>query len=144
MLKHGADLLVDRLDPERVISVVKGITKIRLRVGLDTQGKESALLLARTMEIQEEESQNRVRLVGLIGLLKELVKGVAYHSVPIKAFYKAPQVGDSLMIWLEGLLEQKKLASRDIEVAEGGLKGINAALDKLRDGSVNGPRIFVP
>ena len=36
------------------------------------------------------------------------------------------------------------MATPDIELAEGGLHGINAALDRLRDGSVNGPRIVVP
>lgn len=30
MLKHGADLLVDRLDPERAVSVAKGVTKGKL------------------------------------------------------------------------------------------------------------------
>jgi hypothetical protein len=35
------------------------------------------------------------------------------------------------MIWVVKLLEQRLLATPDIEVAEGGLEGINAALDKL-------------
>ena len=48
------------------------------------------------------------------------------------------------MIWLEMLLKQNMLSTPEIEIADGGLEGINAALDKLRDGSVNGPRIVVP
>jgi hypothetical protein len=90
------------------------------------------------------EGEKRAHLVGLTGLPKEPIEGVVYHSVPIKVFHEAPQVGEGLMIWLEKLLEQKLLATPDIEVAEGGLQGINAALDKLRDGTVNGPRIVVP
>ena len=42
------------------------------------------------------------------------------------------------------MVEQKLLATPDIEVADGGSQGIDAALDRLRDGSVNGPRIVVP
>lgn len=143
MLKHGADLLVDRVDPERAIQIVKAVTKGKLRFGLDTRGKESAGQLARAMH-QSPEGERRAHLVGLTGLPKEPIEGIVYHSVPIKAFHEAPQVGEGLMVWLEKLLEQKLLATPDIEVAEGGLQGINAALDKLRDGSVNGPRIVVP
>lgn len=142
MLRHGADLLVDRLDTERAISIVKGITQGRLRFGLDTRGGETAAMLAEAM--QGEEGREKAHLVGLTGSPKQPVNGVVYHSVPIKAFHEAPQVGEGLTIWLEMLLEQKLLATPDIEVAEGGLEGINDALDKLRNGTVNGPRIVVP
>lgn len=142
MLKHGADLLVDRLDPERAVAIIKGVTKGKLRFGLDTRGKESSILLARAM--QPESDGMRSHLVGLTGLPKEPINDVSYHTVPIKAFHEAPEVGEGLVIWLEKLLEQRLLATPDIEIADGGLEGINAALDRLRDGSVNGPRIVVP
>ena len=143
MLKHGADLLVDRLDPERAIEIVKAVTKGKLRFGLDTRGNDTALQLAQSMQ-QGGDGKKRAHLVGLTGLPKEKIDGIVYHSVPIKAFHEAPQVGEGLMVWLEKLLEQRLFATPDIEVAEGGLLGINAALDRLRDGSVNGPRIVVP
>lgn len=92
----------------------------------------------------ESEGESKAHLVGLTGLPKQPTDGVIYHSVPIKVFHEAPQIGEDLTLWLETLLEQKLLATPEIEVASGGLKGINAALDKLRDGSVNGPRIVVP
>lgn len=142
MLKHGADLLVDRLDPDRVVEIVKGITKGQLRFGLDTRGKESAKLLASVMQPGSKDGDSH--LVGLTGIPKEATDGVMYHSVPIKAFHEAPAVGEGLMIWLEKLLDQDLLRTPDIEIAGGGLEGINAALDRLRDGSVNGPRIVVP
>jgi D-arabinose 1-dehydrogenase-like Zn-dependent alcohol dehydrogenase len=142
MLKYGADLLVDRHDPERAIAIVKGITKGKLRFGLDTIGKESAKLLAQAMASLGDGT--RGHLVGLTGLPKEPTAGIVYHTVPIKVFHEAPQVGEGLMTWLEKLLEQNLFATLDIEVAEGGLEGINAALEKLRDGTVNGPRIVVP
>jgi D-arabinose 1-dehydrogenase-like Zn-dependent alcohol dehydrogenase len=144
MLQYGADLLVDRLDTERAVSIVKGITQGKLRFGLDTRGKETAALLAGAMQTESEGRKKRAHLVGLTGLPKQPVNGVVYHSVPIKAFHEAPQVGEGLTIWLEKLLEQKLLATPEIEVAEGGLGGINDALDKLRNGTVNGPRIVVP
>lgn len=144
MLKYGADLLVDRLDGERAIDVVRGVTKGKLRFGLDTRGKESALLLAQAMQLGGGETKGRSHLVGFTGLPKELIEGVVYHSVPIKAFHAAPQVGEGLMIWLEKILEQKLIITPDIEVVEGGLEGINDALDKLRDGTINGLRIVVP
>jgi D-arabinose 1-dehydrogenase-like Zn-dependent alcohol dehydrogenase len=143
MLKYGADLLVDRHNEERAIAIVKSVTKGKLRFGLDTRGKESAKLLAQAMENSGEGSK-QAHLVGLTGLPKELTDGVKYHSVPIKVFHESPRVGEGLMVWLEDLLEQKMLATPDIEVADGGLAGINAALDRLRDGSVTGPRIVVP
>ena len=143
MLNYGADLLVDRIDTERAISIVQGVTKGRLRFGLDTHGRESAKLLTRSMQGHDGNHGKRAHLVGLTGLPKEAIDGVVYHSVPIKSFHEAPQVGEGLMIWLEQLLEQNVLSMLDIEVAPGGLQGINAALNRLRDGSVSA-RIVVP
>ncbi|CZT01008.1 related to oxidoreductase [Rhynchosporium agropyri] len=144
MLKHGADLLVDRLDSDRAVEIVKSITKGKLRFGLDTRGKDSAKLLASVMQAACKDDTTRAHLVGLTGIPKEPTDGVVYHSVPIKAFHEAPTVGEGLMIWLEKLLDLNLLRTPDIEIAGGGLEGINAALDRLRDGSVNGPRIVVP
>lgn len=144
MLKHGADLLIDRYDTERAISIVKSITKGNLRFGLDTRGKETTALLAQAMRSESGTEEKRAHLVGLTGLPKEPTAGVIYHSVPIKTFHEAPQIGNVLMVWLERLFEYNQIMTPEIEVAHGGLRGINAALDRLRDGSVNGPRIVVP
>lgn len=48
------------------------------------------------------------------------------------------------MKWLEELLLVDALQLPDVEVAEGGLAGINDALDRLRSGTVSGKRIVVP
>lgn len=140
MLDYGADLLVDRIDTERAISIVQGVTKGRLRFGFDAHGRETAKHLTKAMHGTDRK---RAHLVGLTGLPKEAIDGIVYHSVPIKSFHEAPQVGEALMIWLEQLLEQNVLSMLDIEVAPGGLEGINAALDRLRDGSVSA-RIVMP
>lgn len=139
VLKYGADLLVDRLDTERAVSVIQGITKGRLKFALDTQGRESATLLARILQGEPES-----HLVGLVGLPKQATEGVKYHSVPIKLFHEAPPVGENMTLWLEDLLDKNLILTPEIEIADGGLKGINIALDKLRHGVVNGPRIVVP
>ncbi|KAF4631411.1 hypothetical protein G7Y89_g6722 [Cudoniella acicularis] len=144
MLKYGADLLVDRLNPQRAVSILRSITRGKLRFGLDTRGRESAEMLAQGMQFELEGIEGGAYLVGLTGLPKQPALGVSYHSVPIKVFHEAPDVGEQLMLWLEKLLQGGLLTTLDIEVAEGGLEGINAALDRLRDGSVNGPRIVVP
>lgn len=144
MLKLGADLLVDRLDARRAVEIVRMITEGRVRFGIDTRGRETAGLLAEAMEVAVEGEGERAHMVGLTGLPKEETKGVVYHTVPIKIFHEALEVGEGLMIWLEKLLGAGLLHTPDIEIAEGGLSGINDALDRLRDGSVNGPRIVVP
>ena len=144
MLKLGADLLVDRLDTKRAIEIIRSVTNGNLRYGIDTRSKESAALLSQAMQSVTESGSGRAHLVGLTGLPKEQTPGVVYHTVPIKAFHEASDVGESLMVWVEKLLENGLLSTPDFEIAEGGLKGINDALDLLRDGSVNGPRIVVP
>ncbi|RDW77727.1 putative zinc-binding dehydrogenase protein [Coleophoma cylindrospora] len=142
MLKYGADILIDRYDTSRAVEIVKSITGGRIRFALDTRGKESSASLAQVL--QSSEDGKRAHLVGLAGLPNEPVAGVVYHSVPIKIFHEAPVVGHALMLHLERLLDQGLIYTPDIELADGGLDGINAALDRLRNGSVNGPRIVVP
>lgn len=144
MLRYGANLLVDRHDTDRAISIIRSVTRGRLRFGLDAVGKDSSTLLAQAMQVDNDRSSTRAHLVGLTGLPKQPVDSVVYHSVPIKIFHEVPQIGEGMTIWLEQLLERKLLATPDIKVMQGGLEGINEALDKLRDGTVNGPRIVVP
>ncbi|PGH27889.1 hypothetical protein AJ80_00439 [Polytolypa hystricis UAMH7299] len=144
VLKLGADLLVDRMDTGRAIEIIQSITNGKLRYGIDTRSKESAALLSQALHSPSRPESESVHAVCLTGLPKERTPGVVYHTVPIKVFHEVAEVGEGLMVWLEKLLETGLLLPPDIEVAEGGLKGINAALDRLRDGSVNGPRIVVP
>jgi hypothetical protein len=144
MLKLGADVLVDRMDTGRAIEIIRSITNGKIRCGIDTRSKESAALLSQALKPSVGEGSERVHAVCLTGVPKEKAPGVVYHTVPIKIFHEVVDVGESLMAWLEKLLGAELLLPPDIEVAGGGLKGINAALDRLRDGSVNGPRIVVP
>jgi NADPH:quinone reductase-like Zn-dependent oxidoreductase len=140
LLEAGAELLVDRLDPERAIAIIRGVTKGRLKFALDTVGKDTAEKLQQALFTGEERSH----LVGLTGLPKVHVDNVLHHKVPIKAFHDIPKIGESLMTWLEWALLANKLIAPEIETAGGGLSGINTALDLLREGTHAGKRIVVP
>lgn len=148
LVRHGArlnqlgvDLLVDRQDSNRAIEVIRAVTKGQLRFALDLVGKETAGFLQRTLN-QQGEFQSH--LVGLTGLPKEAADGVKHHAIPIKIFHSTPAIGEPIMVWLEQLLGAKVLAPPDIDVAGGGLGGINDALSQLKEGNASGKRIVVP
>lgn len=64
--------------------------------------------------------------------------------MPIKIFHKSPQVGEALVRWLEDLLESKALIPPEVVIRdEGGLSGVNNALELLKSGEVSGKRIVV-
>lgn len=138
----GADVLVDRQDSSRAVEVIRSVTGGQLRFAFDTVGKETAGHLQQTLTGQPEITQ--AHLVGLTGLPKSSVPGVKQHSVPIKVFHITPAVGEPIVAWLEQLLASNVLAPPDIDIAQGGLEGINDALDQLRGGNVSGKRIVVP
>jgi hypothetical protein len=140
LLAAGADLLVDRLDTQRAIEITRGVTGGELRFGLDCVGKETSALLQQTLS----SSSGRMHLVGLTGLPTAKPADVNHHKVPIKAFHDVPEIGEKLMVWLEKLLLANKLVVPQIEVAVGGLQGVNGALTQLRNGTVTGKRLVVP
>ena len=139
----GADALVDRLDSERAVNIIKNVTGNRLRFALDTSGKDSATLFQNALRPSIDSSQ-RSHLLGMAGLPEERLPGIVYHSVPIKIFHDIPVFGETLMTWLEELFVANALELPQIEIAEGGLAGVNNALDRLRKGLVSGKRIVVP
>ncbi|KAJ5569636.1 Polyketide synthase enoylreductase [Penicillium hispanicum] len=138
LIQSGADLLVDRHDTERAVEIIRGVTGGQLRYALDIVGKETAALLQKTLD-----PSGHSHLLGLTGLPKERDPGIQYHTVPIKLFHTAPAVGEGLVCWLESLLQSGTLTLPEIVRAEGGLGGINAALETLRSGSASGKRIVV-
>ena len=142
LIDLGADVLVDRQDPLRAVEIIRSVTKRRLRFALDTVGKETATQLQDSL--QNSVGDQKAHLVGLTGLPKVRLPSVKYHSVPIKVFHSVPILGEATMRWLEQLLIAKSLEPPKIALADGGLKGINEALDNLRSGSVSGKRLVVP
>lgn len=139
----GADLLVDRFDTARAVDIIKGVAGGNLRFGIDIVGKDTATILQEVLSAYDSDTSH-AHLLGLTGLPKERDPGVRYHAVPIKAFHTVPAVGESLVLWLEGLLEKKALILPDIIVRrQGGLSDVNAALDFLRSGAASGKRIVI-
>lgn len=138
----GADVLVDRVDTERAIDIVKSVSGGRLRFALDATSKDTAQLLQSAL--RPAEDGRRAHLLGLAGMPKQQINGVVHHSLPIKIFHDAPVIGDSIMSWLEELLLDETLQLPQIEIADGGLAGVNGALDRLRQGVVSAKRIVIP
>ena len=143
LLEAGSDLLVDRHDTERAVAIIRGVTKGRLRFGLDTVGKDTAAKLQECLSTTAEDGR-KSHLVGLTGTPKVPAENVVLHQVPIKIFHDVAEVGESLMVLLEKLLLARKLVPPEVETATGGLKGINEALDLLRKGAISGKRVVVP
>ncbi|KAL9050170.1 MAG: hypothetical protein Q9162_006804 [Coniocarpon cinnabarinum] len=138
----GTDILVDRHDPFRAIEIIRSVTNGHLRFALDTVGKETAAHLQESL--QQSTTGAEAHIVGLTGLPKSGLPGIKYHSVPIKLFHKVPAIGESAMDWLEQLLVQESLQPPEVDTVEGGLEGINGALDRLRSGAMSSKRLVVP
>jgi NADPH:quinone reductase-like Zn-dependent oxidoreductase len=139
----GADILVDRHDTDRAVEIIRGVTNGRLLFGLDIVGRETATILQRTLFTSEHDGP-QAHLLGLTGLPKEKDPRIKSHTVPIKIFHSSAAVGEALVTWLERLLETKVLSPPDVIVkSEGGLGGINDALEVLKSGAASGKRIVV-
>ncbi len=147
------DLLVDSHDQDHAIAVIQGSLGSKLRFALDTQSRDSAAALARSLRPPEKRKSSiptpprtptNTHLVGLAGLPKEpSVGGVAYHNVPIKLFHEVPPVGNALALWLERLLETGLITPPDVLAVEKGFDGVNRGLDKMRRGEISGGRAIV-
>jgi NADPH:quinone reductase-like Zn-dependent oxidoreductase len=140
LMTAGADLLVDRIDTDRAVAIIRGVTRGQLRFALDTVGTDTAGRLQEALS----SSGNKSHLVGLGGLPKAKAENVLHHQVPLKAFHDVPKIGESLMTWLEKLLLANRLITPQVEHTVGGLDGINRALDRLRNGTITGKRLVVP
>jgi NADPH:quinone reductase-like Zn-dependent oxidoreductase len=145
--KHGGRLagngsiVVDSQNAERAVEVIRGITGQSLRFGVDTVGEETASHLSRCMT---PGSERRAHLVGLAAVPKQRLEGVVYHTVPVKVFHEVEEVGRSLMDWLGTALKLNALSLPSVTLVGGGLGGINAALEQMRQGLVSGRRLVVP
>ncbi|PLN84789.1 oxidoreductase [Aspergillus taichungensis] len=137
----GADILIDRRDPERAVEIIRGVTGGRLRYAIDFVGRETATLLERTLDATNGDA--KAHLLGLTGLPKDRQPGIAYHTVPIKLFHLSPEVGESMVVWLESLLRDGTLRLPEIVRSPGGLGSVNASLEMLKDGTASGKRVVV-
>jgi NADPH:quinone reductase-like Zn-dependent oxidoreductase len=138
----GADFMVDKYDDKRAIDILKAITGGKLRFGIDCNGQDSATSLQQALT--QSDSGLKSHLLGLAGMPKSLARGVVHHKLPIKIFHEAPEVGEAISVWLEDLLVAQALKLPEVEIAQGGLAGINDALDRMRTGKIGGKRVVVP
>ncbi|KAL4952631.1 oxidoreductase [Aspergillus filifer] len=137
----GADVLVDRHDPERAIEIIRDVTGGYLRYALDMVGRETATVLQGALCTSPDSPP--AHLLGLTGLPKDRHQRIRYHAVPIKLFHLCVSVAEGLMRWLECLLEKGVLVPPELIVRKDGLAGVNGALTMLRDGSASGRRVVV-
>ncbi|KAL2814122.1 chaperonin 10-like protein [Aspergillus granulosus] len=139
----GADILVDRHDTSRAVEIIRGVTQGKLRYAIDIVGRETSTLLQATLDPEIRADGSHAHILGLTGLPKERDERIMYHTVPIKLFHSSPEVGEAMVTWLERLLETGTLELPEIVRAEGGLGGVNEALEMLRRGGASGKRIVV-
>lgn len=146
--KHGARLgamgwryLVDSLDADRAVEIIRGITGGRLLLAIDTVGKDTAFCLAKGLT---NDSPRPAHLVALAALPKQpAADGVVYHSVPMKLFHEVPGVGRALMSWLQQALAASAITLPEVTSVKGGLGSVNGILDRMRQGAVSGRRMVV-
>jgi NADPH:quinone reductase-like Zn-dependent oxidoreductase len=138
----GADFLVDKYDTKRAVEIIRQVSGGKLRFAFDANGADSAALLSDAL--QKSSTGPRSHILGLGGLPKQAAAGVVHHKVPIKIFHEDASVGEAISQWLEDLLTSRSIKLPEVEIAEGGLAGINDALDRLRTGKIGGRRIVVP
>ncbi|KAL4940967.1 hypothetical protein BDV06DRAFT_213043 [Aspergillus oleicola] len=141
----GADILIDRHDTARAVEIIRGVTGNKLRYAIDIVGSETASLLQATLDPSIREDGSHAHLLGLTGLPKADLRDerITYHTVPIKVFHSCPEVGEAMVIWLERLMESSTLELPEVVRADGGLEGVNEALEVLRRGDASGKRIVV-
>ncbi|KAL2867368.1 zinc-binding alcohol dehydrogenase family protein [Aspergillus lucknowensis] len=143
----GADILVDRHDTARAVQIIRGVTGGKLRFALDIVGSQTAAFLQEALDtrVAGNGSHAHAHLLGLTGLPDDRDRDgrIIYHTVPIKLFHSSPEVGGAMVTWLERLMESGTLQLPEVIRAEGGLGGINAALEMLRRGEASGKRIVV-
>lgn len=143
LLDRGGNVVVDGHDPSRAVNVIRALTGNSLRFAIDTVGNHTAAHLLDALTSPPVDSNIRSHIVGLSGLPKTQKAGVVNHMVPIKVFHESQIIGSTMMEWLEKLLAAG-LVVPDIVLAQGGLDGINAALDRMRKGEISGRRLVVP
>jgi NADPH:quinone reductase-like Zn-dependent oxidoreductase len=155
------DLLVDSHDPSRAVEIIRANTHGKIRFGIDTRGRDTASHLLRTLtpdnttptaggpppsppSTPESSTLLSAHLIGLTGLPKgPPPEGVMFHTVPIKLFHEVPEIGFSLVTWLERLLDRGLVVPPEILDVETGFESVNGALDRMRKGEISGGKLVV-
>ena len=150
-------MLIDSHDEGRAVQIIRSAIGSKAKFGIDTRSKESAGLLAQSLQQPSTTTKSlsppstppsdskglRSHLVSLAGSPKQKDLNIVWHTLPIKLYHELPQVGRPLSLWLETLLEKGDLAFPRILDVEFGLHNINNALDRMRRGEVRGGKLVV-
>ncbi|KAJ7478384.1 hypothetical protein FB451DRAFT_1452837 [Mycena latifolia] len=104
LIACGADMIIDRFDQDRAVEIIYGITGDALRFAVDLICDTSA---GHPSHLEDPTTAPNVQ----------------QHTVPIKIFRGVPAIGESFFI-------AKTLEMPEVELAGGGLSGINACAGK--------------
>ena len=132
----GANMVVDRHKPENVVEQAR---RLRIHLGVDCVGKETATYAVRAL-------QPGSKLVCLVRkpdqrALEEA--GTETRDVLIKRFHEDETYGYTLVNFLSHHLFSRTIHPVSFEVVEGGLGAIEDGLQSLRNQSVSGKRLIV-
>lgn len=155
---------MDSHDSQRAVEIIRSNFGGKLRFGLDTRGRDSATSLLATLTpgslnsspgdgkgglpsppgTPHDSKYLSAHIVGLTGLPKQTPPdGTVFHIVPIKLFHEVRAVGESLVTWLERLLQKGLISPPEIIGREEGLENINHGLDMMRRGEISGGKLVV-
>ena len=132
----GADVVIDRHKPEVVVQEAR---KLRINLGIDCVGKETATNAVRAL-------QPGSKLVYLVqkpdqAALEET--RIETTDVLIKRFHEDEAYGHNLVNSVSHHLFSRTLRPVEFEIVKGGLGAIEGGLQRLRDRAVSGKRLVV-
>lgn len=134
MIDNGADLVLDRHNPDIIIETIRAL---HVTMALDCVGDKTAGFAAKAL-------QPGGRLVCLVKAPKlEEGSTVQTLGVLIKRFHEDVAYGLRLMSFVEELLERRLLKMPRIKVSPGGFEGVEPGLDLLRKNAVSGVKVVV-
>ncbi|KAL2847014.1 oxidoreductase [Aspergillus pseudodeflectus] len=142
----GADVVLDRKDPDEALRRIREITHGRLRLAFDAVGPTTARLCARAL--CKEAGQPSSVLVALAGLPKDVVEGPVFSTimlptVKVKLFHNEPTFGRHLLQELTAYLGDGRLKPPRISILSGGFQAVETGLLKLRNKEISGRKLVI-
>jgi NADPH:quinone reductase-like Zn-dependent oxidoreductase len=142
----GADVVLDRNDPDEALRRIREITHAGLRLAFDAVGPTTARLCARAL--CKEAGQPSSVLVALAGLPKDVVEGPVFSTIMIptakvKLFHNEPTFGRRLLQELTAYLGDGRLKPPRISILSGGFQAVDTGLLKLRNKEISGRKLVI-
>ncbi|KAL2851163.1 chaperonin 10-like protein [Aspergillus pseudoustus] len=142
----GADVVLDRNNPDEALHRIREITKGDLRLAFDAVGPRTARLCAKALRSGTQRPP--LTLVALAGLPRNVEQdaafdGISLPTVKVKLFHNEPEYGSSLLKELTAYLTDGRLKPPPISVLAGGFDAVNVGLLQLRNGQISGQKLVV-